>query len=512
MKIFRSGQIRKIDEFTIRNEPVSSVDLMERAAGQLFKWCIDRYERSRRFIVFAGPGNNGGDGLALARMLHSARYETCVYYLNFTEKTTDDWKINRQRLEKETGIPFKIISEVDHFPVIYSGDVIIDAIFGSGLARPAKGLAADIIRKINSLDSEVIAVDIPSGLFSEDNSDNLPENIIRADYTLCFQFPKLSFMFAENRIFTGEWVVLPIGLHPEAIRGTESSLYLTDTRDILPLLKKRMKFDHKGDYGHGLLIAGSYGKMGAAILGAKAALRTGIGLITCHIPSCGYEILQSSVPEAMVITDNSDIYISEISDPVRYNALAIGPGTGTDPVTQAALHKLLLNCHKPMIIDADGLNILGLNKDWLSLLPENTILTPHPKEFERIAGKSDNSFKSLEKQVEFSGKYKCVVVVKGAYTSISTPDGRVYFNTTGNPGMATAGSGDALTGIILSLLSQGYPAENASLAGVFLHGLAGDLAAVRSGFETLIASDIIENIGNAFMKMRSFSNQAPERN
>ncbi len=503
MKIFRCGQIKEIDDFTIKNEPVASIDLMERAAGQLFRWCVNRYDRTKRFIIFAGPGNNGGDGLALARMLHSARFETQVYYAKFTDTTSDDWEINRQRLEKETDVLFRIISQIEHFPLILSDDVVIDAIFGSGLARPVQGLPADVIRKINSSGAEVVSIDIPSGLFGEDNSNNLTENIIKANHTLSFQFPKLAFLFAENEIYTGEWIILPIGLHPKAIQDTETSFFLTEKKDILPLLKKRNKFDHKGIYGHGLLIAGSYGKMGAAVLGAKAALKTGIGLITSHIPSCGYTVLQSSLPEAMVITDNSENVISDIKDMDHYSALAIGPGTGTARVTQNALHKLLLKCRKPIVVDADGLNILGLNKEWLSLLPEESILTPHPKEFERIAGTADNGYNRLEKQIEFSGKYRCIVVLKGALTSISTPDGRVCFNTSGNPGMATAGSGDVLTGIILSLLCQGYSPENAAKAGVFIQGLAGDIASSSSGYEALIASDIINNIGNAFMKIRS---------
>jgi len=503
MKIFRSEQIKKIDELTIKNEPIASVDLMERAAGQLFKWYIDRFERSRRIIIFIGPGNNGGDGLALARMLFESRYDPYVYYIQFTDKTTKDWEINRQRLEKETNVPFNLIYNIDQFPLICSDDIVVDAIFGSGLTRPADGLPADIIRKINLSDAEIISIDIPSGLFGEDNSSNVSDNIVKADFTLSFQFPKLSFMFPENERFTGEWILLPIGLSNQGIQTIDSSWFLLENRDILPRLKKRNKFDHKGDYGHGLLVAGSYGKIGAAILGAKAALKTGLGLITCHIPSSGNYIIQTALPEAMVQIDNSEKYVSGIKQANIFSAIGIGPGIGTGSETQKAVHDLLLSCEKPLVIDADGLNILGLNKDWLSLLPKETILTPHPKEFERIAGKTDNSFLRLKKQIEFSKAYNCVVVLKGAHSSITTPDGKVFFNTTGNPGMASAGSGDVLTGIILSLLSQGYSSENACVTGVYLHGLAGDIAALKSCYESIIASDIIDNIGNAFIKIRS---------
>ena len=503
MKIFRSEQIRKIDESTSKEEPISSVDLMERAAGQLLRWYTRNFDRSRRVIIFVGPGNNGGDGLALARMLFANRYEPKVYYIQFTGKTTEDWKINRQRLEKETNVPFITIDMIDQFPFLGSDDIVVDAIFGSGLTRPADGLAAGVIKQLNRIDCVGISIDIPSGLFGEDNSTNNPDSIVRADFTLSFQFPKLSFMFAENAKYVGEWTVLSIGLNSNAIRNTQTPYFLLENDFISSLLKKRNKFDHKGNFGHGLLVAGSFGKMGAAILGAKAALRTGLGLITCHIPSCGSSIIQTALPEAMIRIDNSEKFISDIQHIDPYDAIGIGPGIGTDPLTQKAFHTLLLNRNKSLVIDADGINILGLNKKWLSALPHGTVLTPHLKEFERVAGKTVNGFNRLERQLEISNKYSCIVVLKGACTSVVTPKGKVYFNSTGNPGMATAGSGDVLTGIILSLLSQGYSSENASLTGVYLHGLAGDIAAAKSGYESIIASDIIDNIGNAFLKIRS---------
>ena len=271
---------------------------------------------------------------------------------------------------------------------------------------------------------------------------------------------------------------------------------------MAPLLKKRNQFDHKGNFGHGLLASGSSGKMGAAVLGAGAALRTGIGLITCHIPSCGSIIIQSSQPEAMVRLDKSEKNISEIGITDSFSAVGIGPGLGTEPESQKALYNLLSECKKPMIIDADALNILSLNKKWLSLLPPGTILTPHPKEFERLAGNTDSGFARLKRQIEFSEDHNCIVVLKGAHTSITTPERKVLFNSTGNPGMATAGCGDVLTGILLSLLAQGYTPENAAVVGVYLHGAAGDIAAKESCFESIIASDIINSIGKAFNKIR----------
>ncbi len=504
MKIFTCSQIREIDEFTIKTEPIPSIDLMERAASQLFKWYIKTFDRSHKVMVFTGPGNNGGDGLALARMLSRSRFVVEVYNVRFTDKTSDDWVINKQRLQQETPVHFFDIENTDHFPLIDADDVIIDSIFGSGLKRPAEGLVSDLIKFINRSGCKIVSVDIPSGLFCEDNSPNDPESIIRASFTLSFQFPKLSFMFAENERFTGEWAVLPIGLSNNAIRSVGSPYSYTQAEDLLPLMKTRKKFDHKGNFGHGILIAGSYGKMGAAILGAMAALRAGIGLVTCHIPSSGNPIIQSAVPESMVRLDENDKIISDIKSIEPYDAVGVGPGIGTDPITQKALQALFLERDKPLVIDADGINILGMNRKWLTTLPPWTILTPHVKEFERISEQAQNSYERLEKQTDFAVNHNAVVILKGANTSIATPDGSVRFNSTGNPGMATAGSGDALTGIILSLLAQGYSPQDASVIGVFIHGLAGDIAASKTGFESMLASDIINNIGNAFVKLKSY--------
>jgi len=503
MKIFRCDQIREIDSFTIKNEPISSADLMEKAAGQVVRWYIRTFDRSHRVIVFTGPGNNGGDGLSIARQLSANRFNSEVYNIKISGKTSSDWNINRTRLENETSVPFTDIEKIEQYPMISSDDVVVDAIFGSGLTRPAEGIAAAVIKKLNLTSCNVVSVDIPSGLFCEDNRGNDPDAVVKADFTLSFQFPKLSFMFSENAVFAGEWIVLPIGLSSSAIKNTETPYSFLENEFVRSLLRKRNRFDHKGTFGHGLLVAGSYGKMGAAILGAKAALRSGIGLVTCHIPWCGTDILQTQIPEAMVSADPTEKFISGLPLKGSYDAAAIGPGIGTDPETQKALHSIILDRNKPLVIDADGINILGLNKKWLSALPRETIITPHIKEFERITERIDNGYSRLEKQVEFAAEFNCIVVLKGAFTSIATPEGKVYFNSTGNPGMATAGSGDTLTGIILSFLAQGYFPEHAAILGVYLHGLAGDIASRRTGYESLIASDIIDCLGEAFIKMRS---------
>lgn len=501
MKIFKSGQIREIDRLTIMNEPVASVDLMERAASGLFRHITSRFAPDKRICVFAGPGNNGGDGLALARMLYGKGYDVSVFHIAFSEKVTDDWEANRKRLEGIPGLSCTIVSHESELPGLSDDMVCIDALLGSGLARPVEGLAAATIRHINNSGATVVSVDIPSGLFGEDNRGNTPENIIRADLTLTFQFPRLSFFFAANRKYTGEWVVIDIGLDPDALKEMPSSFSYALEGDINAILRKRDKFAHKGNFGRGLLVAGSYGKMGAALLGARASMRSGIGLLTCHIPSSGLSALNVFVPEAMASPDGNENIVTGITDPCSYDAVAAGPGMGTDELTCLAFRKLLESYRKPMVIDADGINILAKHRDWLALLPAGSVLTPHPGEFERIAGAAEDGYERLMRQMRFSQDYNCVLVLKGAYSSVSSPEGLVSFNSTGNPGMATAGSGDVLTGIILSLLAAGYAPFDAAVASAFIHGLAGDLAALDMGHEALVASSVIDNLGKAFMKI-----------
>lgn len=502
MKIFRSSEVKKIDEYTVKHEPVLPEDLMERAASKLFEWYAKRFPVAVPVYLFAGPGNNGGDGLALARIMADKSYKPKVFYVDIGGSISPVWKNKKDRLINETNVPFSVIKGIQDFPGINKGEVIIDAIFGSGLTRPVEGLAGEVVSKINHTGATVISVDIPSGLFGEDNSVSIPENIIKADYTLSFQFTKLSFMFPENEKYTGEWAVLPIGLHQDVINRMDTPWIFIDKDIVLPFIKKRNKFDHKGNYGHALLTGGSYGKTGAIALGAKAALRTGAGLLSCHIPSSGNIILQTYIPEAMVINDKSDKIITEKIVTDRYNALGIGPGMGTEQETQEVFHEMIKQSEKKIVIDADGLNILSMNKDWFFELPHEAVLTPHPKEFERLAGSSSDGYARLMKQMEFAQKYKCIVVLKGAYTSVASPGGKVWFNSSGNPGMATAGSGDVLTGMILSFLAQGYNALAAALTGVFIHGLAGDIAAERISGESLIASDIVDSVGEAFKKIR----------
>jgi NAD(P)H-hydrate epimerase len=501
MKILTSSQIREADKYTIENEPIASIDLMERASKQCVDWLLNKYKGKNPFFkVFVGPGNNGGDGLAIARLLSDNGFSVIVFVLKITDKFSDDFSINLERLKSLQEVKIKELSEDITFPKIEADDVIIDALFGTGLSRPLTGFAASLINYLNEFAEEIISIDIPSGLFAEGISDAETDetNTVKADYTLTFQFPKLSFLFPENQFYVGSWEVLDINLHKDYIDEVQTPYSFIGRSEIRSRLRKRKKFSHKGTFGHGLIIAGSYGMIGAAILATKAALRTGVGLITTHIPRYGYNILQTSMPEALISIDRSDIIFTDAPEIDPYTAIGIGPGLDKKPNSQKALKEMLIADRIPMVIDADALNMISMNKDYYSLIPENTILTPHPREFERLIGKTESSSERHEKQLEFSEKYKVYIVLKGAHTSISTPDKRLFFNSSGNPGMATAGSGDVLTGILTSLLAQGYSQEDTCLIGVYLHGLAGDLSLGNQSQESMIASDIIENIGKAY--------------
>ncbi len=502
MKILPIDQIREADAFTIENEPIADIDLMERAAKQLFKWIKKRVDTSQRLFIFAGLGNNGGDGLALARMLIEADYEVYIYVVKYSKKYSDSFAENHNRYIKLSPKTIFNLEQEEHFPEIEEDDIIVDAMFGSGLTRPLEGFIANIIKRMNEAPAVKIAIDIPSGLYADQTSRESQGKIFRADYTLTFQFPKYAFLLPENEQFVGSFHVLDIGLHPDFIEKVEVDNFYLLKQDAEPLLKQRLKFSHKGTYGHALLIAGSYGKMGAAILAAHACLRSGAGLLHVHVPKVGYPIMQTALPEAMISIDRYDHYFSEVPKLDQYNTVGIGPGLGKESQSQAAMKLLIQNYRRPMVFDADALGILAENKTWLSFLTPNSILTPHPKEFERLAGSWKNDFEKIDLARSFSKKFQIILVLKGANTAICLPDGRCYFNSTGNPGMATAGSGDVLTGIITGLLAQNYSPVHAALLGVFLHGLAGDITAKKNAEESLIAGDITMNLGKAFLKMK----------
>lgn len=497
MKIFKTEQVKEIDKYTIENEPIASIDLMERASLTFVRWFMRTFDSSRKVVIFAGPGNNGGDGLAIARLLEKRFFNVEAYLLKLGSSFSEDLSINKERLEK-SGAKITVIESEEALPELSGDIIVVDAIFGSGLSRKAEGLPAAAIKLINSSKVEVVSVDIPSGLFGEDNSGNDPDVIIHADYTISFQFPFLSFFFPENEQFCGECHAFSIGLHPEAIKKTSSDYNLVDQEFVMGMVGKRSKFAHKGTFGNALYISGSDGMMGAAVLGIKACLRTGAGLATAHVPGKTYSIIQTAVPEALISVDPSDFIFTDSPDLKAYSAIGAGPGLRTSPETAKAMEKLLKNAEVPLVLDADALNIISSNRDMLDMIPEASILTPHPKEFDRLFGESENMYQRHHKQLEAAKKYRCYIVLKFAYTMTCDPEGNTWINKSGNPGMASGGSGDVLTGMILSFLAQGYDQKDAAVLGVYLHGIAGDLALERQSEESLIPGDIIDYIGRAF--------------
>ena len=502
MKIFTSAQIRELDKYTIENEPVKSIDLMERAAKALTRAITDEWSAATPVVVFAGPGNNGGDALAVARMLIEQNYSVTAYLFNISGKLSDDCKTNRQRLADKRG---KALIEVkDEFepPRLEEGMLIVDGLFGSGLNKPLAGGFASLVKYINASPAQVVSIDIPSGLMTEDNTYNIRANIIRANLTLTLQQTKLSFLFPENQQFVGRLKVLDIRLSKEGIENTEAYYTLVEENDIRPLLRERNPYAHKGNMGNALIIAGSYGMAGAAVLATKACLRTGAGKVTTHTPKQNCVIMQVSVPEAVIQLDRDETIFSEAVDAEDYDALAIGPGIGTSEQTAIAVISQLRRSQCPAVVDADAINILGNHRAWIQQLPKGIIMTPHPKEFERLEGHSADSYEQLTKACGLAERLQAFIIVKGHHSALCMPDGHVVFNSTGNAGMATAGSGDVLTGIITGLLARGYKQREACLIGMYLHGLAGDIAARELGEESLIASDIIQYLPQAFRRLK----------
>lgn len=501
MKILSASQIREWDQYTIKQEPIASIDLMERAALCFVDWFVSQYESTEGTIkVFCGPGNNGGDGLAIARLLHYRFYEVEVFICKIGNTTSKDFDLNLHQLPADKGVILRELQAGAPLPLLPSKAIIIDALFGSGLNRPLKGYWASLVEHINALGSKIIAVDIPSGLFADQATLG---TAIQATQTFSFQCPKLAFLFPQNHLNVGQLEVRSIGLHQGFLENINSPYYFTNQLFIKDILKQRSKFDHKGTYGHALLIMGSYGKIGAAILATRAALRSGTGLVTIHAPQKAYEILQISVPEAMVSVDPHTFLFSQSPSIEGYKSIGVGCGLGTNEITFEGLAKLMVDCPLPLVLDADALNLISLHPALFSVIPTNSILTPHPKEFERLFGASEDNFARNKLQLEKAKELNCYILLKGANTAIACPDGNCYFNSTGNPGMATAGSGDVLTGILTGLLAQGYDSKEACILGAYLHGLAGDIATSELGsMEALIAGDIIDFLGKAYQAIQ----------
>lgn len=496
IKILSSDQIKAWDAYTIQNEPIASIDLMERACLAFVTWFVERYDASNKIGIVCGTGNNGGDGLGIARLLNDWNYPVKVWIVRGSVSESIDFLVNLKKLATKISIS-EITTDAD-CKLFADRTILIDAIFGSGLNRPLEGVYEKVVDCLNRSPKVKIAVDVPSGLRIDQHSSGA---ILKANHAVTFQVPKLAFLQPENYEFVGEWHVLDIGLHKKYVREVDSDKSLITLKSVKKILKPRSKFDHKGKFGHALLIAGSTGKIGACILAARSALRSGLGLLTVHVPQSGYTIIQTAVPEAMATIDQSPDFFSGREIENFYTTVGIGPGLGQAPETVNALEYLLTTFKKPIVLDADALNILSANPKLLNLIPKGSILTPHPGEFERLVGKWSDDFDKLEKLTDLAVRIQSVVVLKGAYTVIATPDKKLIFNSTGNPGMATGGSGDVLTGILTGLLAQSYSPTNASIIGVYLHGLAGDLAAREKGQNSLTAGDIIDFLSAAFRKV-----------
>lgn len=492
MKLLSAQQFREWDAYTIKYEPIGSIDLMERAAIKCAEYISHEYSIDKPILIFCAKGNNGGDGLAIARLLIERGFEVRIYILEQGKIGTNDFQINLHRLHSCT-TEIHFIQSLDTFPIISETDLLIDALYGTGLNDSLENLPKDLVVFMNLSGAEIISIDIPSGLFVDHSSKG--NTIIKASTTLTFQALKLCFLAAENATYFGKVQVLNIQLAPEFLNELPSAYSLAEKINIKYLLKPRNEFAHKGIFGHALLVAGSVGKMGAAILSARAAMRSGLGMLTVSIPSDTDIEMHTVLPEAMVV--HRDLNSIEIE---KFSAIGIGPGLGIEIDSEKIVHTIIKSFKKPLLLDADGLNIISNNQDWLSKLPIGSILTPHPKEFDRLFGVSDNEFERWQKAIYFSEKYQLVILVKGHHTLIAAK-GKAWFNISGNVGLAKAGSGDTLAGMILALLTQGYTPTAAAILGVYLHGVAADLALAFQSMESLLASDTIERIGDAFKSL-----------
>ena len=504
MKIFTSAQIHELDNYTIEHEPIKSIDLMERAAKTLTEAIVERWAVRVPIVVFAGPGNNGGDALAVARMLTERGYQVKTFLFNISGRLSADCAENKRRLsevKKAKNLFTEVTLEFDP-PQLERGMLVVDGLFGSGLNKPLSGGFASLVKYINASHAEVVSIDMPSGLMTEDNTYNVRTNIVRADLTLTLGQKKLAMLFAENQQYIGELRVLDIRLSREGIKKIDSQYTMLEEDDVRQLLLPRDPFAHKGTMGNALVIAGSYGMAGAAILATEACLRSGVGKVTCHSPRKNVTIMQTAVPEAVLQIDREETTFSEAVDTEDFQAVGIGPGLGQTEQTAVAIISQIRRTQCPLVCDADAINVLSTHRAWMQQLPKDIIMTPHPKEFDRLEGHSADSFERLSKARDLAQRLQAYVILKGHRSALCCPDGHIVFNNTGNAGMATGGSGDVLTGILTGLLARGYNRYEACVVGMYLHGLAGDIAARELGEESLIARDLVRYLPKAFLRLR----------
>lgn len=498
MKILTAEQQQELDKRTMENEPISSIDLMERAATCCTDAIFKHLDKNQTIGVLCGPGNNGGDGLVISRFLDSLQFSVTCYYVALSEKGSDEFEKNRLRLKSTSVEWIELKNDTLINETAFNEDVYIDAIFGTGLSRPAEGLAKTVIEKINRLDKEVFAVDVPSGMYCDSPNDKR-DIILKASRTFTFHAPKLAFFYPEQGIYCGEFEVLDIGLDEKATSDQKSRYRMITLDQLKGLRKVRSRFSHKGTFGHANIVAGSRSKMGAALLTAEGVLKVGAGLVTANIPNSGSSAFNVRIPSVMLnYTGENECEKVEMSDSQTYG---VGPGLGTTSKVKNAFGQFIEEVNNPIVIDADGLNILAENDKLMQKIPKKSILTPHPKEFERLAGHFKNSYERTERQLELSKSYGIYVVLKDAFTVISTPKGEVFINPFGSPGMSTGGSGDVLTGMITGLLAQGYNPENAAIFGVGLHGLSGEEAAKQKGAESMSSEDLADHITSGYRRL-----------
>ena len=500
MKIFTGTQIKELDKFTIETEPVASIDLMERAAKAIVRVLREEWDNRIPFVVFAGPGNNGGDALAVARLMAEAGYKVTAFLFNVNGKLSDDCATNKQRAMECKHIKAftEVVVDFDP-PELTAETVVIDGLFGAGLNKTLAGGFASLVKYINQSPAKVVSIDLPSGLMTEDNTHNVKAHIVRADLTLTLQQKKLAMFFEDNQQFLGRLRVLDIRLSPDFIAQTDTKYQVLEEADVRSRMLKRGDFVSKRLMGHALIVAGSYGMAGAAVLAGRACMRSGVGKLTVCTPRRNYDVMQISLPEAILSTGKEDYFFTEPLDTEHYDAVGMGPGLGQHEDTAIALISQIRRTQCPMVIDADALNILASHKAWMQQLPQNLILTPHVGEFDRLGNRgSEGDYDRLSKALDLAQHLQAYILLKGHFSALCLPSGKVYFNPTGNAGMATAGSGDVLTGIITGLLARGYNREDACIVGMYLHGLAGDLAAKQLGKESLMAGDIVSYLPQAF--------------
>lgn len=501
MKIFSKEQIYEGDALTAKKQNISSTDLMERAGTQIFNWLHMRMHGAQVPIhVFCGIGNKGGDGLVLARHLITHGYNVKTYIVNYSTSRSKDFLINYDRIKNTTKDWPTLLNEDSELPEIEERDIIVDAIFGIGLNRPVASWVVNIFNHFRATKAFVLSVDIPSGL-QTNAVPTTPTEVVNAGYTLSFQSPKLVFFLPETAKYTVQWEVLDIGIDPEFLYTTPTEVDLIGKNEVLTIYKPREKYSHKGTFGHALIIGGSYGKIGAVNLAGRGALSAGAGKVTAFTPKCGYIPLQGAFPELMLITDKDEEKLTQINVDIDANVIAFGVGAGTDEASIDAFEAFLKSNKTALVIDADGINMLAQRTSLLKLLPERqTILTPHPKELERLIGTWKDDFDKLEKTKAFSKKHKCIVVIKGANT-ITVAEDKLYVNVTGNPGLATAGTGDVLTGMIAGMIAQGYDLLSATVFAVYLHGKAADLLVDELGYQSFIATHVVEGIPLAYLDL-----------